>query len=407
MRNTFRILFYAKKNSPLRNGELPLMGRITIDGRRTHFSTRLSVPPGLWVTAAGRAAGRSSQARQINERLASIRFRMEKCYEALFAEQRSVTPQAVKARYFGCDLDTMSLLAFFRQHNDEFARMVGVSRSKSSLYKYRCVYMHLAAFIRERYASEDLSFRELDRTFVVEFHAWIRKEPALHNNTAWVYMTAFKHILMLARGAGLLLRDPFNNYKLHCQPVVRNFLSEEEITEMIRLPIEEPELQLVRDAYIFSCFTGLSYVDLRELRAENFRSERNEMWLRTRRRKTGTEINIRLFAVPQSILLRYRPVQGGGRIFNLPTNGWCNACLRRIISRTRIGRPLTFHSARHTFATTITLSQGMAIETISKLLGHTNIRTTQIYATITRSRLGGELDRLSHRLDTFCRPAVS
>ena len=134
MRNTFRILFYIKKKAPLRNGECPVMGRITIDGRRAHFSTRLSVPVRLWETASGRAVGRSAAANRINDALANIRFRMEKSYEALLAEQGHASPQAVKARFFGRDLDCMTLLAFFRKHNDEFARMVGVSRSKSSLY---------------------------------------------------------------------------------------------------------------------------------------------------------------------------------------------------------------------------------------------------------------------------------
>lgn len=403
MRNTFRILFYVKKKSPLRNGELPIMGRITIDGRRAHFSAQLSVPPRLWETLPGRAAGRSAAAQRINDRLDNLRYRAIRCYETLLAEQGFVTPQAVKARLFGSDSDGATLLAFFRRHNDDFARMVGVSRSKSSLYKYRCVCSHLAAFIRHRYACDDLPFRELDRNFVVEFHAWIRREPALRTNTAWVYMTAFKHILMLARGLGYMQRDLFFNYKLRCEAVTRNYLSEEELTEMICLPLEEPELQLVRDAYLFSCFTGLSYVDLRNLRPEHIRREQNELWLNLRRHKTGTEVNIRLFTVPRSILRRYGLGSRGERIFKLPTNGRCNAHLRQIVSRMRIGRDLTFHSARHTFATTITLSQGMAIETISKLLGHTNIRTTQIYATITRGRLGGELDRLSHRWDALCR----
>ncbi len=407
MRNTFRILFYVKRKAPLRNGELPIMGRITIDGRRAQFSTRLSLPAPLWEAVAGRALGRSAVANRINDRLSKIRFRMEKCYESLFLEQGHASPQSVKARFFGTDLGGTNLLAFFRQHNDEFLRMVGISRSKSSYYKYRCVYSHLSAFIKERYECEDIAFRELDRKFIVDFHAWIRQGPALRNNTSWVYMTALKHILMLARGCGYLQRDLFANYKLHCETVSRNYLSEEEILEFMRVPLDEPRLQLVRDAYIFSCFTGLSYVDLRDLRPENLLKEHDEWWISTKRRKTGTEVNIRLFAVPHSILLRYSPTACGERIFKLPSNGWCNACLRRIVAHTRIGRRITFHTARHTFATTLTLSQGMGIETISKLLGHRNIRTTQIYAAITRGRLGSELDRLSHRLDVFYRTTVS
>ena len=216
-------------------------------------------------------------------------------------------------------------------------------------------------------------------------------------------MIALKHILMLARSRGYLAKDFFANYKLHSEFVPRNYLSIDEIQKLIRLELTDPTILLVRDAFLFSCFTGLSYVDLRMLTPQHIQQERKQMWISTTRRKTGSAVQVRLFAVPYSILLKYKPVQRNMRIFDLPSNGWCNLCLKRIMSLADIPRHITFHSARHTFATTITLSQGMAIETISKLLGHKNIRTTQIFANITHAKLDGDMEKLSKRLDTLYR----
>lgn len=401
MRNTFKILFYIKRNAPLRNGNVPIMGRITISGQRAQLSTQLSVPEALWDVRLGRAGGRSAAAGRINERLAHIRHHLERCYNTLFYEQALVTPQMVRDRYFGLNTHHDTILAFFKHHNDEFGRMVGLNRSKTTYYKYRCVCTHLENYISDRYNRKDLMFKELDREFLTGFHAYISRECAFRKNTTWIYMIALKHILMLARGKGYLSCDLFANYKLCSEYVTRNYLTMSEINKLMRLHVEDDTLQLVRDAFLFSCFTGLSYIDILELTPRNVQFEKKQLWVRTTRRKTGSEVHVRLFAVPYGILLKYLPVTGSDRIFDLPSNGWCNTCLDKLRQQAGIVKHVTFHVARHTFATTITLSQGMAIETISKLLGHKNIRTTQIYATITHSRLDGELERLSRRIDSL------
>lgn len=406
MRNTFSILFYVKRNAPLRNGEVPVMGRITIDGERAHLSTRLSVPPALWEAGAARAAGRTAVARRVNERLVCIRNRIERCYETLFAREPRVTARMVKELYFGAGRPE-TLLAFFGAHNDEFGRMVGLNRSKTTYYKYRCVHAHLGDFIRAKYRRADLSFREIDRAFVVGFHAYIAHECACRKNTVWIYMIALKHVLMLARSRGYLRDDPFAGYRLRGEPVSRNYLTDDELQRMIRLDIAHPTLRLVRDAYLFGCFTGLSYVDLLALTPRNLLRDGRHAWISTARRKTGTEVHVRLFALSGEILARYLPEEKEVPIFALPSNGWCNLLLLRIASMAGIAKRITFHSARHTFATTVALAHGMKIETISKLLGHSNIRTTQIYAEVTRPRLDGELERLGGRLDALyrCRAA--
>ena len=402
MRNTFKVLFYIKKNAPLRNGNTPIMGRITINGQRTQLSTQLSVNPNLWDVSMGRAAGRSAVASHVNEQLSQIRFRIERCYNTLFYEHALVTPKMVKEMYFGNDQRNETLLAFFRHHNEEFSRMVGISRSKTTYYKYRCVYKHLENYVNDKFNRKDLLFKELDKEFLTGFHHYIAQECGHKKNTTWIYMIAFKHILMLARSKGYMDKDIFANYKLQSEFVTRNYLTMEEITRMMQYESEDLTLQLVRDTFLFSCFTGLSYVDIRGLVPQNIQKINKQLWVNTTRRKTGSEVNVRLFTVPYNILLKYMPASGSGRIFDLPSNGWCNKCLDKIVAEAGIPKKITFHAARHTFATTITLSQGVAIETISKLLGHKNIRTTQIYANITHSHISGEMERLSKRINSLC-----
>ena len=402
MRNTFKVLFYIKKNAPLRNGNTPIMGRITINGQRTQLSTQLSVNPNLWDVSMGRAAGRSAVASHVNEQLSQIRFHIERCYNTLFYEHALVTPKMVKEMYFGNDQRNETLLAFFRHHNEEFSRMVGISRSKTTYYKYRCVYKHLENYVNDKFNRKDLLFKELDKEFLTGFHHYIAQECGHKKNTTWIYMIAFKHILMLARSKGYMDKDIFANYKLQSEFVTRNYLTMEEITRMMQYESEDLTLQLVRDTFLFSCFTGLSYVDIRGLVPQNIQKINKQLWVNTTRRKTGSEVNVRLFTVPYNILLKYMPASGSGRIFDLPSNGWCNKCLDKIVAEAGIPKKITFHAARHTFATTITLSQGVAIETISKLLGHKNIRTTQIYANITHSHISGEMERLSKRINSLC-----
>lgn len=346
MRNTFKVLFYIKKNAPLRNGNTPIMGRITINGQRTQLSTQLSVNPNLWDVSMGRAAGRSAVASHVNEQLSQIRFRIERCYNTLFYEHALVTPKMVKEMYFGNDQRNETLLAFFRHHNEEFSRMVGISRSKTTYYKYRCVYKHLENYVNDKFNRKDLLFKELDKEFLTGFHHYIAQECGHKKNTTWIYMIAFKHILMLARSRGHMAKDLFANYKLRSEFVARNYLSMTEIRKLIRLDLDDMTLQLVRDAFLFSCFTGLSYIDLCTLTPQHIQQDGKQLWISTTRRKTGSAVNVRIFAIPYTILLKYKPMQRNARIFRLPSNGWCNICLERIMSLAGIPRHITFHSAR-------------------------------------------------------------
>lgn len=398
MRNTFRILFYIKRTAPDRNGRVPIMVRITINGNRTQFSTQQHVDPRLWDVHGSRVAGRTAAAARINGRLSDIRQHIEQCYHMLLSREGRVSASRVREAYFGGGTAGMPLLGFFRQHNDDFRRMVGINRSRATLYKYESVYKLLQSYVRMRYGRNDIPFADLDMNFPAEFHRYIAYEVPHERNTVWVYMIALKHILALAKDRNYLTSNPFSGYKLHRSPVMRDYLTETELQNLLRIDPGDSMQRLILDAFLFSCFTGLSYIDLCRLTLRNIRSTSERSWICTTRSKTGTEVYVRLFDIPLAILSKYRTEATANPIFPLPSNGWCNVCLRRVLQKAGIQRPVTFHCARHTFATTITLSQGIPIESISRMLGHKNIRTTQIYAAITHAQLDNDMDRLSSRL---------
>ena len=291
------------------------------------------------------------------------------------------------------------LLEFFQQHNASVYRRIGLDCSRSTYYKYHSVALHLERYLRELCGCSDLPLDAFDRDLVVGFHAYLLRDLHCSKNTVWIYLNALKRVLTLARKRGLSYNDPFSDYKIQGEYVRRNFLTTNELMRLVSLDGLSPSVRLVRDAFLFSCFTGLSFIDIKLLRREHIRQFGARCWIETTRRKTGVQVQVRLFDLPLAILKKYASDDPMAPIFCLPSNSWCNACLERLMRRVGIMKHITFHAARHTFATTLTLSQGLPIETIAKLLGHRNIRTTQIYATVTHDYLDSEMNRLSKRID--------
>ncbi len=399
MRKTFKILFYLKRSALLRNGTAPILCRITISGQRTQISTQLSIAPSSWDVEQSRAIGRSAEMIRINRELDALYDRIEQCYLELAQTAPVVTPEMIRDRIYEGDRNRETILGYFARHNASFLRQVGVDRSRSTYYKYHSVEVHLCRFIPLFCGRKDLYLCELNREFLSAFHGYLLRVAAKRKNTVWVYLTALKHVLTQARHRGYTLPDLFVDYKLRSEYVHRNFLTTEELTRLIDLDHLLPAKQLIRDSFLFSCFTGLSFIDIKQLRPANIQTIGRQHWVKTTRRKTGAEVQVRLFELPTAILRKYMPINHVDAIFPLPSNSWCNHCLDELMKQAGIAKRITFHAARHTFATTLTLSQGIPIETIAKLLGHRNIRTTQIYATVTHDYLDSEMNRLSKRID--------
>lgn len=400
MRSTFRILFYVKKGSEKSNGCLPLMCRLTVDGEIRQFSCKMDVPPHMWDTKTGRAAGRSATARIINEEVDRIRADINRHYLELIRKDGYVTAGKLKETYLGIGIKQETLIKLFDRHNEEFAKKVGYSRTKGTFIRYRTVNRHVREFLAHTYHRDDIPLKELDLSFINDFEYFLRKERKCRTNTIWGYMIILKHIVSIARNSGTLPFNPFAGYVNSLENVDRGYLSLEEIRTMINTGMPGRTHELVRDLFIFSTFTGLAYSDVKSLTYDNIQTFFDgNLWIIKRRKKTNTESNIRLLEIPKRIIEKYRGISGDNHVFPVPSNTTCNKILKDIASLCGIKTRLTYHVARHSAATTIMLSNGVPIETVSRLLGHTNIKTTQIYAKITNQKISRDMEMLSSRLD--------
>lgn len=399
MRCTFRVLFYVKKGSARPNGDLPLMCRLTVDGEVKQFSCKMDVPPRLWDVKNGRATGKSVEAMQINLAVDKIRVEVNRRYQELMQSDGYVTAAKLRDAYLGIGVKQETLLKLFEQHNVEYRKKVGFNREVATWKKYCCVCKRVREFLAHTYHREDIPLKELNLTFINDFEYFLRTEKKCRTNTVWGYMIVLKHIVAIARNDGRLPFNPFSGYINSPESVDRGYLSQEEIKAVMNYKTANKAHARIRDLFVFSIFTGLAYADVKGLTTDNLQTMFDgNLWIITRRKKTNTESRIRLLDIPKRIIEKYADQRLDNHVFYMPCNCHCNDILREIGKQCGIKNKLTFHMARHTFATTITLSQGMPIETVSCLLGHTNIKTTQIYAKITNEKISRDMSALTERL---------
>ena len=399
-RSTFKILFYLKRNNPKPDGTVPVMGRITIDGTISQFSCKITVPPNLWDTKAGRLTGKSTLALKANLVLDKIRVDINRHYQEVMQADSFATADKVKNAYLGLGIKQDTFLALFATHNQEFSRKVGYNRSKASYQNYCTIYKHMENYIRHEYKRDDVYLKELNLAFFNAFEHYLRTERICFTNTIWNYMIGVKHIVAIARNSGQLTINPFAGYLIKPEQKDRGFLTREELNSLVNAEMKNAQYELVRDLFVFSAFTGLSYSDVKNLTKDHLKTSFDgHLWIITRRQKTNTDSSIRLLEVPKKIIEKYKGYSRDNRLFPVPSNASCNTILKKIGKECGIKTRLTYHLASHTMATTITLSQGVSIETVSKMLGHTNIKTTQIYAKITKEKISQDMEILSRKLE--------
>jgi site-specific recombinase XerD len=400
MKSTFSILFYLKRNGQKANGNMPIMGRITVNGEAVQFAAKVEVKPEYWNVKAGKAIGRNNaEVQEVNRILESIKVTMTKIYRDLQEKESSVTPERIKNIFFGIEVKNQMLLELFKQYNEDIHKLIGISKSMVCYHKYEITRKRLTSFLKEEYHVSDISLKEINHKFITDFEAYMRGVCRCNANTTSKFIQRFKSIVLVARNNGWLLHDPFANYKIKSPKVDRGYLTQEELEVIMQKEFSVKRLEQVRDIFIFACFTGLAYVDVRNLRETNVRvSFDGNLWIMTKRQKTDVQSNIPLLDVPKQILEKYKGALPNGMILPVPSNQKMNAYLKEIADLCGIAKNLTFHLARHTFATTTTLAKGVPIETVSKMLGHTNIKTTQIYARITDNKISHDMAVLAGKL---------
>lgn len=383
-RSTFRVLFYLKRNAPKMNGLVPLMCRITVYGKISQFSCKLDVEKKLWYVSLGRMSGRSIVAQEANRILDKIRVGINKAYQEIMDRDGYVSAEKVRNALLGMEQNHKTLLAVFRQHNEDYAKQVGKIKSHRSYWKYSTVYKHLKEFIKHRYKVSDIAFRELSTAFITDFELFLRTEKNHCTNTVWSYMMPFRSIIYTAINNGWFQRDPFYAYRIIKEETKKGFLTKEEITMLINGTFKKKSYELIRDLFIFCCFSGLSWRDMYNLTTDNLQTSFDgHLWISTNRQKTGTQTNIRLLDTAKHIIEKYHGMAEGNKLLPVPFYANCRHGIKSVAKLCEINKNVCWHQSRHSYATTICLSNGVPIKTLSKLMGHTSICSTQIYAKIT------------------------
>ncbi len=383
MKSTFKVLFYLKKGSEKKNGEVMIMARITIDGKLCQFSTKQSILPENWNIAAGKAKGKD--AGRINALLEDIKASLNNIYHEQQRRDNYVTAEKVKNEFLGHSEKHETILDLFKKHNDDVKQLVGISKTIATYRKYEVTRRHLAEFIQSKYNISDIAINEITPMFITDFELYLRTTCKCSYNTTAKFMQFFKRIILIARNNGILIGDPFANYKIRLEKVDRGYLTEDEIKIILKKKMVSERLENVRDLFIFSCFTGLAFSDIHGLRKEHIVEDSNGVrWIRKGRQKTKIMCNIPLMEVPLKILEKYSTneyCRKHGVLFPVLCNQKMNAYLKELADICGIKKTLTTHVARHTFAT-FALANGVSIESVAKMLGHTNVQMTRHYARV-------------------------
>jgi integrase len=408
MRQTgLKVRFYLKRSEADDLGVCPLMGRVVIGGTRESFSTRLCVPVALWDSKSGRLMGKSERAVSVNAELSGIDTAIHKCYRDILDRKGTATCRQVKDAYRGMASSQETLLKFYGRCNDNLRRRAGKDRAGSTAAVYDGMLRDLSLFVREKYGLSDIPFPALTYSFIESYDFWMRIDRRLKPGTIINRTGRLMYVIRQANSRGHIVGDPFAGHKVVRDAPARKFLTDDEPTRIIETPLPKRHLYLTRDMFLLACFTGLAFVDVWNLTGENLSvAEDGVWWIRTFRRKTKVGCGIPLLPIAVAIIEKYRGSGNEDKLLPVPALGTLNANLKTIAKVCGIERNVTYHVGRHTFASEITLSQGLSLESVCALLGHSDIRSTQIYAKTTQDKLSVDMAGLDDILETKFKFAV-
>ena len=399
MKSTFRILFLARWELKKENGKVPLCARITIDGEKVKFSFKSEVIAKIWDPKSGRATGQTKEALQLNRYLDSIKGQMITHYHSLSEANEIVTALMVRDAFLGTNIKNNTLLTVFEEFNDRQEKLIGIDLAQSTFNKYDLTYRRLKEFLKVKMRKNDILLCQVDRNFVMDFEAYLKIEYKLDTNSSEKLMRIFKRITTMCFKNGQMPKDPFCDHKLKKVKKDRGYLTKSKLEKIIDFKPDNKRLEKVRDIFLFCCFTGFDYSTTAALTEKNIvMDDEGDLWIETHRIKTGTPLKVKLLNIPLSILKNYELKRDGNFLLPVMSNAKYNLYLKEMAELCGIEKRITSHLARHTFATTVTYANGVSIESISKMLGHTKISTTQIYARIVDKTINDEMDKLAQKL---------
>ncbi|MFY7935925.1 MAG: site-specific integrase [Flavobacterium sp.] len=385
-RATFTILFFIKRSKLLKTGEAPVYLRITSNGDSSEISIKRSIKPSLWDTARNKAKGTSPEAIEINDYLTSIRGQLFMHQRELQEAGKQITAKVLLNAFLGIGEKQWSLVELFEEHNNNVKQLIGKEFSPLTLQRYDAALKHIRNYCTVQYNNEKLPLSEVNNKFITGFDFYLKTVAKCQHNSSMKHIKALKKVIRIGLANDYIRKDPFVSYRITQKNVEREYLTQAEIDTIISKEINIQRLDVIRDLFIFECYTGLAYKDLEALKKENIEiGIDGHKWIVIRRGKTGVTCRIPIFPVSESIIKKYAAhaeVLISGKLLPVPSNQKMNAYLKELASICAIDKDLHTHLARHTYATTVTLSNGIPIETVSKLLGHRKMQTTQIYAKV-------------------------
>ena len=402
MNTNFSLLFYMKKRNDYTSGPAPIYLRITIKGKRAEMATGRSCEPSKWNNSAGRAIGNKEEARTFNSFLDGLQSKVYEAHRMLSEKSDEITAESLKNKLSGKDESVVMLMDVFREHNRKVAALVGTEFSAGTLERYETSLKHTQEFLASQYGISDIDIRKIDNSFISEYDFFLRSVRKCANNSAVKYIKNFGKIIRICLSNGWITVNPFTNYKGRVKNVERTFLSEEELQTIANKEFATDRLGQVRDIFLFCCFTGLAYADVKKLRRDQIsKGVDGGQWIFTNRQKTDTRSAIPLLPAAEKILAKYNdnPVCISNNVpLPVPSNQKMNDYLKEIANVCGINKTLTSHIARHTFATTVTLSNGVPIESVSKMLGHSSLKQTQHYAKILDVKVSSDMSELKKKM---------
>ena len=398
VRSSFSILFFIRESKARKNGNVPIEVMITVNGERNSFSTGKQIAIEKWDKTKQQVKGKDQETQNLNNYLKAIKAKLYQKEAELLERGFIITAQILYDAYFDKveSLKERSLFEVFEEHNQEQEKLVGNGVSKATHWVSVYTIRLLREFVQQKYKREDLYLRELNLNFIQSFHSFLRIDKGMAQNSSTKHLKLLKKIINLSVANSYMAFNPFSTYKVEREPVDIDFLDEEELRKIINFDTPLPRLERAKDMFLFGCFTGLSYIDIKTLTPEHFEKDNTgRIWIKKRRVKTGVLSRIPLLPIAKLILDKYK---GGEKLLPIQDPADINKYLKDIAILCGINKRICFHTSRHTFASTITLANNISLEVVSKMLGHTNTRMTAHYAKLIDKCIGEQMDKL---MDTF------
>lgn len=395
---TLHILFYIKKTKTLKNGECPIFCRLTKDKERAEFGTKQSVNSEQWDAASGRVKGKSAKALKVNFHLTNIQNELEDIEKQSIRDHLNLSAKMIKNELIDVSQQSATLIQLYDKHNTEMEALVGKDYAPKTLARHKTSLKHLKAFLHERYKVNDFAMSRVDYNFLMNYEFYLKTRTSCQHNAVIKYIKNLGKILRIALNSGMIKQDPFLNTSFRYQEIDKPFLTSDELDAIRKKKFKIKRVEKVRDIFLFCCYTGLAFIDVKDLRKQDIiTGVDGGKWIRKKRQKTKNWSSIPLLPSAQKLLKKYESdleCIKDGTLLPVPSNQKMNSYLKEISDLCGIEKTLTTHVARHTFATTVTLANKVSMESVSKMLGHSSLAMTKKYARIVDTLLAEDIKKV-------------